>query len=210
MNKQAGTRRRSACQGAVLSTLHLAGRTLHRRFTSRGQSGRLGRLEGAALCAIRSPARRPCAPIHPIGVVAGARLPAKPAARSAWHVVPRRTLGPASAGLAKTRTRGRDYVATANVRFVDPLRRESCARRPRATSPMAEHARAPLGRPLRSSCLARAGARASRLGGGPDVSDRHISAKRESAYSGQLSLAAATAGIGIYRPAQSRHKPATA
>ncbi|MFZ5504873.1 MAG: hypothetical protein ACOY7P_05235 [Pseudomonadota bacterium] len=42
------------------------------------------------------------------------------------------------------------------------------------------------------------------------VSDRHIPATRESAYSGQLSLVAVVAGVGIYRPAQSRHKPATA
>jgi hypothetical protein len=42
------------------------------------------------------------------------------------------------------------------------------------------------------------------------VSDRHIPAGRESAYSGQLRPASATAGVGINRPAQCRHKPATA
>jgi hypothetical protein len=41
------------------------------------------------------------------------------------------------------------------------------------------------------------------------VSDRHKPAIRESTYSGQLRLAAAIARVGIYRPAQSRHKPAT-
>ena len=70
--------------------------------------------------------------------------------------------------------------------------------RPKATLELSEGERSEL------QALAR------RRKSGQAVSDRHKPAIPESAYIGHLSRPSAPAGVGICRPARSRHIPATA